>query len=369
MLRLKNSLIFSLSFLCLLAGSDLRRLEAEEIRWATDVEQALDAAMAGNKPILMEFTAAWCVYCKRMEKTTFADPALAQRINNDFVAIRVDADENKDLVKELQIRGLPAVLVIAPDLTILERISGFQTTEAMSQKLERFRPTPPGKTVIVDSEAPKRPAAPGFAAPVNAAVQPGVSGTPASSMPQVDLFAGTPAAQPANPFELDLPASRRAQNSTVASGHAASEPGNRRTAENAPFHPVSKTTTTDGTPAIVRTETETVPAFRSLCLVSAVEDREIVKGSEEFALFYRGFLLNFRSAEHQARFSRSPDRYWPMLDGLCCVSLAESGRKVQGEVQFAAVFRKRVWFFTSEETLQTFLADPAEMVEEALEEF
>ncbi len=102
----------------------------------TDIEQSLQQAAANNQLVLMEFTADWCVFCKKMEKNTFTNANVAQRISRNFVAVRVDADQNKDLVKDLGIKGLPAILVVSPDLKVVDRISGFQTPEALIPKLD-----------------------------------------------------------------------------------------------------------------------------------------------------------------------------------------------------------------------------------------
>ncbi|MFN9977132.1 MAG: thioredoxin fold domain-containing protein, partial [Phycisphaerae bacterium] len=82
------------------------------------------------------FTASWCVYCKRMEKTTFTDRQVVQRVQSSFVPVRIDADRHKELVQKLEVRGLPAILIVSPDLRIIDRISGFQTPEALIQKLD-----------------------------------------------------------------------------------------------------------------------------------------------------------------------------------------------------------------------------------------
>ena len=66
---------------------------AAEIPWSTDIEDALQRATENGQPVLMEFTADWCGYCKKMEKTTFTDPDVAQRISRNFVAVKVDADQ------------------------------------------------------------------------------------------------------------------------------------------------------------------------------------------------------------------------------------------------------------------------------------
>lgn len=164
-----------------------------DVRWSTDIEQSLQAAAQARKPVLMEFTAPWCVYCKRMEKTTFADPVVADRINQHFVAIQVDADRHKDLVKQLQVRGLPAILIVSPDLTIIERISGYQTPEALVQKLDavalRLRASSP-TSQMAGSTSVASPSVRGGSSQADSRAASG-DNRPASTpetLPRLDLF-------------------------------------------------------------------------------------------------------------------------------------------------------------------------------------
>ena len=139
----------------------------DDVAWSTNIEGSLREAAAAGKPVLLEFTASWCVYCKRMEKATLTDPAVAARITEHFVAVRVDADKHKDLVSELGIKGLPAILIVSPDLQIIERISGFQTAEALVTKLDQLttgqnpvaatkRQVTSARPVPADSRAPAK---------------------------------------------------------------------------------------------------------------------------------------------------------------------------------------------------------------------
>lgn len=314
-------------------------VQSQEVRWSTDLEQSLQTARTRRMPVLMEFTASWCVYCKRMEKQTFADPAVAARINSQFVPIQVDADKHKDLVKRLEIRGLPAILVVAPDLTVIDRISGFQTAEALMTRLDQLpsgRLAAPSRPVVAEPPvAPRRPA-------------PNTPAVTVSTVPELNLFGG-------------IPESQTPSAAAPAANVARSAPAD-------PFQTVSSTDQRNPSGAVVSsTGLARQVAFHGVCLVTAVEDREISQGSPQYQMVYRGRLLYFQSAEHRARFEGQPEKYWPMLDGISCVTMAETGEKVAGEVQYAAVFRNRVWFFTSEQEMRTFLKEPAELVEEALE--
>ena len=62
-----------------------------------------------------------------------------------------------------------------------------------------------------------------------------------------------------------------------------------------------------------------------------------------------------------------PATYWPMLDGACPITLLQNEQRVAGHLEFAAVFRKRIWIFASQEAMQEFVRYPADMAKDATE--
>ena len=97
--------------------------------------------------------------------------------------------------------------------------------------------------------------------------------------------------------------------------------------------------------------------------MSAVEDRELIPGSPRVQLDYRGHVLYFRSEDDKQRFIAEPARYWPMLDGTCAMTLLDDDESVEGDLEYAAMFRRRIWLFSSEQKMKEFLRDPADVVE------
>ena len=102
---------------------------AKDMKWQTNPPAALQQAAATGRPLLIKFTADWCGYCKKMERTTFSDSVTVETVHRGFVPLLVDADRHADLTRELQIKGLPAILIVNADMTVLERITGYQTTK------------------------------------------------------------------------------------------------------------------------------------------------------------------------------------------------------------------------------------------------
>ena len=77
---------------------------------------ALDAALAEAKgagmPVMLDFTAEWCVSCKEMEALTFPDPGVIAALR-PFMLLRADVtDNNADdqaLLKQFRSFGPPTI--------------------------------------------------------------------------------------------------------------------------------------------------------------------------------------------------------------------------------------------------------------------
>ncbi len=88
-----------------------------------------------QQPALVFFTAHWCTYCRKMEATTFTDPAVAQ-LASQFVCVLVDADEEPAVCQRLQLAGYPTLEIISPAGLSLGRLTGWQGAPALSQSLQ-----------------------------------------------------------------------------------------------------------------------------------------------------------------------------------------------------------------------------------------
>ncbi len=67
------------------------------VDWYPWGEEALVRAKLEDKPIFLSVGYSTCFWCHVMERESFADPAVAERMNRDFVCIKVDREERPDL--------------------------------------------------------------------------------------------------------------------------------------------------------------------------------------------------------------------------------------------------------------------------------
>lgn len=69
----------------------------EKIQWM-DFEEAVAACGETPKKIFIDVYTDWCGWCKRMDQTTFQDPAVVKYMNEYFYAVKFDA-ERADTVR------------------------------------------------------------------------------------------------------------------------------------------------------------------------------------------------------------------------------------------------------------------------------
>ncbi|MCA9123663.1 MAG: DUF255 domain-containing protein [Planctomycetaceae bacterium] len=99
--------------------------------------EALAKARREKKPIVLDFTASWCVPCQRMLRETFPDEKVA-RLLERFVLIKVDTDEQPTLANKYAAVGLPDVRLLSPEGEELRRFCDFQGPDDFAQELDEL---------------------------------------------------------------------------------------------------------------------------------------------------------------------------------------------------------------------------------------
>jgi protein disulfide-isomerase len=99
----------------------LQALQAQELKWHTDVKEAIAIGNKEDKPLLMFFTGSdWCGWCIRLQKEVLLTPEFATWASVNVILVELDyprrisqtpeiMKQNGELQQAFGIQGFPTV--------------------------------------------------------------------------------------------------------------------------------------------------------------------------------------------------------------------------------------------------------------------
>jgi uncharacterized protein YyaL (SSP411 family) len=108
----------------------------DTVRWLSWNSAAFARARAEDRPVLLAIAAPWCESCLDMDHTTYADPRVAQIVNDRFVPIRVNADRRPDISDRYSLGGWPTTAFLTADGEVIGG-GTYVSVDRMPSVLER----------------------------------------------------------------------------------------------------------------------------------------------------------------------------------------------------------------------------------------
>lgn len=270
------------------------------VPWRSSFESAWAEAQSRNRPLWVQFTGPWCLYCRKLDREVLADPLVASIGKTELVPVKVRSDEREDIVSRYDVRALPATVLIAPDGRVIARQTGFVELGGFLQLIEPARRIAAENELALDGNCP------------------------VTFVRNGELHKG----------QRELAA--RFDDKVYRFADAASRD------------------------AFISDPERYVPANAGRCVVHKSRD-ESIAGDPQFGVYYKERLYLLADADARAEFARDPERFSRLElaeEGNCPHCLRPDGRTVEGKSRYSVTLQGKRYLFPDETHRAAFRAAP-----------
>jgi YHS domain-containing protein len=124
--RVASRLALAIGALCLVIPQQFTRADdPAAIDWRDDYAGAMEEARAANRLLWIQFTGPWCPNCTRMERDSLPDPAIVERAQQSFVAVKLRSDLSAELIAAFNLTAIPATVIVAPNRDVISVHQGY----------------------------------------------------------------------------------------------------------------------------------------------------------------------------------------------------------------------------------------------------
>lgn len=125
------------------APSDAREMSEAEMsadRWFENMDDAIAAAKATNRRILIDFYTVWCQWCKVLDKEVYPAPEF-KKMSKYFVFLRLDAERGgMALAKQMGVNAYPTIkFTLSDGKTIVYSIVGYKPLPEFLKEMEQAK--------------------------------------------------------------------------------------------------------------------------------------------------------------------------------------------------------------------------------------
>jgi len=111
---------------------------ADEVAWVKDFNVALKQAEEQRKFVVLDMSASWCGFCRRMAREVYPDPKFVE-FSRSHVFIRLFADtdpQGPELAARFKVRGFPTILILNAQGQEVGRLEGARDKDKLMQEIQ-----------------------------------------------------------------------------------------------------------------------------------------------------------------------------------------------------------------------------------------
>ncbi len=144
---MKNQLTFALLATLFITFSGFKSPKTDTnpkggvVFFSGSYDNLLREARKQKKPIVLEFWAAWCGPCQKLDKETFKNKNLGEYIKDNYLIYKVDIDtfDGMEIVDRFAVDVFPTMLVLDNKGHQISKMNGFYPASFLQKELEVTR--------------------------------------------------------------------------------------------------------------------------------------------------------------------------------------------------------------------------------------
>lgn len=112
------------------------------IAWADEYGSAKQQTVQSGKPMILFFTGQWCVPCRIMKRTVWADDQVESVVNAGFTPILIDVGEpgaSTEALEHYKVDATPTTIIADAEGNVLEQVQGGMSKSEFLTLLEKQR--------------------------------------------------------------------------------------------------------------------------------------------------------------------------------------------------------------------------------------
>lgn len=125
-------------FLCCFLALGFSPQEVKFEKEGTPFKDILALAAKTGKPIMIDFYADWCSWCRKLDEDTYSDPEVG-KASAQLINIKMDTatKEGGELARRYRVRGLPTIIFLYSSGEEMGRVIGYRPPEVFLEILKR----------------------------------------------------------------------------------------------------------------------------------------------------------------------------------------------------------------------------------------